>query len=94
MGIDRHLVCRGGFQTRPYGRMPPDPPNSADANSAVFDNSRIKRLVPDFRCEVNWAEGVRRSIQWHAAHPEFQTRDTEMTAIWDTIIAAYTKALP
>jgi nucleoside-diphosphate-sugar epimerase len=64
------------------------------ANSAVFDNSRIKRLVPDFQCEVNWAEGVRRSIQWHAAHPEFQTLDTEMNAIWDTIIAAYAKALP
>jgi nucleoside-diphosphate-sugar epimerase len=64
------------------------------SNSAVFDNSRIKRLVPDFQCEVNWAEGVRRSIQWHASHPEFQTLDTEMNTVWDRIIIAYEKAFP
>jgi nucleoside-diphosphate-sugar epimerase len=64
------------------------------SNSVVFDNSKIKRFVPDFVCEVNWAEGVRRSLAWFEAHPEFQTIDHEMNSLWDEIIAAYERAWP
>jgi hypothetical protein len=60
----------------------------------VFDNSKIKRFVPDYSCEVSWAEGVRRSLAWFEAHPQFQTIDHEMNAIWDRIIASYQRALP
>jgi len=64
------------------------------ANSVVFDNSKVKRFVPDFRCKVKWAEGVRRSIKWHEDHPQFHAIDNEMNAAWDKIIAAYEKAFP
>ncbi len=64
------------------------------SNSVVFDNSKIKRFVPDYSCEVSWAEGLRRSLAWFEAHPEFQTIDHEMNSIWDRIIAAYERAFP
>jgi nucleoside-diphosphate-sugar epimerase len=64
------------------------------SNSVVFDNSKIKRFVPDFVCEVNWADGLRRSLEWFEAHPEFQTIDHEMNMLWDRIIAAYERAIP
>jgi nucleoside-diphosphate-sugar epimerase len=64
------------------------------SNSVVFDNSKIKRFVPDFHCEVDWAEGLRKSLAWFEAHPEFQTVDGNANDLWDTIIAAYRKALP
>ncbi|HUE97690.1 MAG TPA: NAD-dependent epimerase/dehydratase family protein [Anaerolineales bacterium] len=64
------------------------------SNSVVFDNSKIKRFVPDYSCEVNWADGVRRSLAWFEAHPEFQTVDHETNSLWDRIIAAYERALP
>jgi nucleoside-diphosphate-sugar epimerase len=64
------------------------------ANSVVFDNSKIKRFVPEYFCEVNWAKGVRISLSWFEAHPEFQTIDAEMNAVWDRIIAAYERAFP
>ncbi|HEY3475754.1 MAG TPA: SDR family oxidoreductase [Anaerolineales bacterium] len=64
------------------------------ANSVVFDNSKIKRFVPDYACEVSWAEGVRRSLAWFQAHPEFQTIDDEINVVWDRIIAAYERAFP
>jgi nucleoside-diphosphate-sugar epimerase len=64
------------------------------ANSVVFDNSKIKRFVLDYSCEVNWAEGVRRSLGWFDAHPEFQTIDHEMNSVWDRIIASYERAFP
>ena len=64
------------------------------ANSVVFDNSKIKRFVPDFRCEIKWAEGICRCIEWYEAHPQFHAIDNEMNAAWDKIIAAYEKAFP
>lgn len=64
------------------------------ANSVVFDNSKIKRFVHDYSCEVNWAEGVRRSLAWFDAHPEFQTIDHATNALWDRIITAYERAFP
>jgi nucleoside-diphosphate-sugar epimerase len=64
------------------------------ANSVVFDNSKIKKFVPDFKCEVNWAEGLHRSIAWFEAHPQFQTIDREMEALFDTLLVAYEKAYP
>lgn len=64
------------------------------ANSAVFDNTKIKGLVPDFVCEVAWREGVRRSIAWHEADPARQTIDAQMNQTWDTTINAYLRAFP
>lgn len=63
-------------------------------NSAVFDNSKIKRFVPDFKCEVTWAEGVRRTINWFEEDASRRTIDDEMNAAWDKIIARYEKAFP
>lgn len=62
------------------------------SNSVVFDNSKIKKYVPDYRCEVNWADGLRRSLAWFESHPEFQTIDMESNLIWDKIISGYEKA--
>jgi nucleoside-diphosphate-sugar epimerase len=64
------------------------------ANSVVFDNSKIKRFVPEYACEVNWAEGVRRSLAWFDARPEYQTIDHEMNSVWDQIITSYERAYP
>lgn len=63
------------------------------SNSVVFDNSKIKRFVPEYNCEVKWSEGVRRSLAWFEAHPEFQTVDHEAIKNWDKIIEAYSRAL-
>ena len=64
------------------------------ANSVVFDNSKIKQFVPDYSCDVNWSEGVRRSLAWFDAHLEFQTIDHEANSIWDQIITSYERAFP
>ncbi len=64
------------------------------SNSAVFDNSRIKKFVPDFHCEISWAEGVRRAITWHEADRSRMSIDTEVNEVWDRIIAAYQRASP
>jgi nucleoside-diphosphate-sugar epimerase len=63
-------------------------------HSSVFDNSKIKRFVPDFRCEVTWAEGVRRCLEWFSADPLRRSIDEQMNATWDRILDAYRRAYP
>jgi xanthine dehydrogenase molybdopterin-binding subunit B len=57
------------------------------AHSLVFDNSKIKRFVPEFRCTVSLAEGLRRTIAWLDAHPEEQRLDSNATV--EKILAAW-----
>jgi nucleoside-diphosphate-sugar epimerase len=64
------------------------------ANSVVFDNSKIKQLVPDFQCTVSWSEGVHRTIAWFEADPSRQTIDERLNHIWDRILLEYRKAFP
>jgi nucleoside-diphosphate-sugar epimerase len=61
-------------------------------NSVVFDNSKIKRFVPGFACRTTWGEGVRLALAWFAADPSRRSLDSQMSATWDKIIAAYTRA--
>jgi nucleoside-diphosphate-sugar epimerase len=63
-------------------------------NSVVFDNSKIKRFVPEFSCEVTWVEGVRQSLAWFEADPARRTIDDEANQLWDRIIATYDRAFP
>lgn len=63
-------------------------------HSVVFDNSKIKRMVPDFVCQVKWADGLRRAIRWHESHPEFQTVDKEFDSLLDEIVSNYERAFP
>lgn len=64
------------------------------SNSAVFDNNKIKRYVPEYHCDVRWAEGVRRSIAWHEADPSRMTIDHALNDVWGKIINAYEKSFP
>jgi nucleoside-diphosphate-sugar epimerase len=63
------------------------------AGSAVFDTTKIKRFVPDFRAVTPYAEGIRRTIAWFDADPARQQVDAEMDARWDRLIAAYEQGL-
>lgn len=55
------------------------------AATVVFDNSKIKRLVPDFVCSISMADGLRQSVQYMLAHPETQTLDLEFDLWCDRI---------
>ena len=61
---------------------------------AVFDNSKIKRLVPDYVATVPFARGVRRSVEWFEADKSRCQVDNEYNKFMDRLIAAYEKAIP
>jgi nucleoside-diphosphate-sugar epimerase len=61
--------------------------------SVIFDNSKIKRFVPDFVATVPFAEGIRRSIQWYDAHPEYCLVDDSWNNLMDRVIGEYESAV-
>jgi nucleoside-diphosphate-sugar epimerase len=61
------------------------------AVSAIFDNSRIKRIVPDFKATISFQSGIRRTLQWFGKKPERMRADLAADAQLDAIIAAYQK---
>jgi nucleoside-diphosphate-sugar epimerase len=63
-------------------------------NSMVFDNSKIKRAVPDFVCTIPYAQGARETIEWFDADPVRQVVDEKHNALVDRILAAYQQAWP
>ncbi len=56
------------------------------ANSVVFDNSKLKRAVPDFVPTVRFEQGIRDTIENIIAHPELQTEDPEFDEWCDKVI--------
>ena len=62
------------------------------SNSVVFDNAKLKRAVPDFRADMRFDMGIRRTIAHVLAHPELQTEDPEFDAYCDRVIAAMERA--
>lgn len=59
------------------------------ANSLVFDNSKIKGLVPGFEPKLRFDQGVERTIRNILAHPELQELDPEFDKWSDEMIAKY-----
>jgi nucleoside-diphosphate-sugar epimerase len=59
------------------------------AVSAVFDNTKIKRFVPEFRATTPYAHGIRRTIAWFDADPARQLIDAEADAVLDRLIESY-----
>lgn len=57
------------------------------AVSAIFDNSKIKRFVPDFQATIPFQEGIARTIAWFDAKPERQRINPDNDRLLDRLVA-------
>lgn len=63
------------------------------AVSGVFDNGKIKKLVPEFAATVPFAEGIKRTVDWFEAHPDKCSEDEAWNEQIDRIIAAHSSGM-
>ncbi len=57
--------------------------------SVVFDNRKLKRLVPQMKTSVSFRQGVRIALDYVLSHPEeCQKEDPEFDAWCDRVVAA------
>ncbi len=55
----------------------------------VFDNSKIKRFVPDFQTRKPFRVGVRESVDWLRAHPEYKNLNPQLDGEIEAVLAAW-----
>jgi nucleoside-diphosphate-sugar epimerase len=58
------------------------------SHSVIFDNSKVKALVPEFVCTVPLAAGTRQILSWFDSNPDQQVVDEGLNATFDRLIAA------
>ena len=56
------------------------------SHSVVFDNTKIKSLVPGYTATIPFADGTREIVAWHDSHPEQQVVDQSFMNLSDRLI--------
>jgi nucleoside-diphosphate-sugar epimerase len=64
------------------------------AHSMIFDNAKIKRMVPDYVAAIPFAQGAKEIMGWFDADPANRVVDEKLNQTIDRILAGYEKAWP
>ena len=59
------------------------------AHSLVFDNTKVRGVVPDFRPVIPFEQGAREIVAWYDEDPARQQVDARADALMDKLIAGY-----
>jgi nucleoside-diphosphate-sugar epimerase len=59
------------------------------SHSMVFDNAKIRSLVPQFAPSVSFRQGAREIVAWYDGDPARKVVDARMNHLFDTLIATY-----
>src|ERR1700759_2695085 len=59
------------------------------AHSMIFDNSKLRTVVPDFCATIPFEQGAREIIAWYDGDPARQQTDSRLDAVMDNLVAAY-----
>jgi len=59
------------------------------AHSMVFDNSKLRTVVPDFCATIPFEQGAREIVGWHDEDPARQQIDERLDALMDKLVATY-----
>ena len=97
--IARILGCAAGAEPR-IVHVPSDAIAQVDADwgagllgdkahSMVFDNTKLRRLVPDFAATIPYEVGARQIIDWHDADPARRVVDGRIDALIDQLVARF-----
>jgi nucleoside-diphosphate-sugar epimerase len=59
------------------------------AHSMVFDNTKLRRVVPDYVATIPFEQGAREIVAWYDADPARQQVDAGLDAVMDRLVDAY-----
>ena len=61
------------------------------SHSMIFDNSKIKSVVPGFKADIPFKQGVKEIVKWHEVDPSRRIVDERIDAVMDRIVDDYGK---
>jgi len=59
------------------------------AHSMVFDNDKLRSVVPDYVATVPFEQGAREIVEWFDADPARRAVDARMDAVMDDLVARF-----
>jgi nucleoside-diphosphate-sugar epimerase len=60
------------------------------AHSMVFDNAKLRSIVPGWRAVIPFEQGARQIVDWYLTDPARQVTDAALDAVMDKLAAAWT----
>jgi nucleoside-diphosphate-sugar epimerase len=60
------------------------------AHSMIFDNSKLRSVVPDYQPTITFEQGAREIIGWYDEDPSRQQVDPRIDAAMDELVARLT----
>jgi nucleoside-diphosphate-sugar epimerase len=64
------------------------------SHSMIFDNSKVKSVVPDYVARIPFSQGAREIMAWYDADPYRRVVNEEVNSLMDRIIENYINAWP
>ena len=61
------------------------------AHSMVFDNAKVRSVVPGWRATIPFEQGAREIVEWYLADPARQVTDASLDAVMDKLAAAWSQ---
>ncbi len=55
----------------------------------IFDNSKLRTVVPDFCATIPFEQGAREIVAWYGEDPARQQADSRLDAVMDKLVATY-----
>ena len=59
------------------------------AHSVIFDNTKIKTLVPAFQADIPFNEGCQETLAWYKENPQAQIVDHDLSDRMDQLISQF-----
>ena len=59
------------------------------AHSVIFDNSKLKRLVPDFAATIPFSQGAREIVAWYDEDPARRVVDAQVDDLIERIASSF-----
>lgn len=59
------------------------------AHSMIFDNSKLRSVVPDYRATIPFEQGAREIVAWHDADVSRQIVDARLNAVMDRLVESH-----
>jgi nucleoside-diphosphate-sugar epimerase len=97
--VARSLATAAGVEPR-IVHVPSDAIAAADpewgagllgdkAHSMIFDNSKLRSVVPDYRATIPFEQGAREIVGWYDADASRQKVDARLDAVMDRLVERY-----
>jgi nucleoside-diphosphate-sugar epimerase len=64
------------------------------SHSMIFDNRKIKRLVPDFVCRIPFSRGAEEILAWYDADPARRKVNEDFNRVCDRVLTACESCRP